>query len=100
LERCITAQANGTSWSSEPLYTTSENRMFFEELVGGNGEALWLFNEEDTDLAWGTWLRDAPRHQARTDVFEYIEVFHNRQRLHSTLGYLSPAEFEAQSGFS
>ena len=36
----------------------------------------------------------ATRDQARTDVFEYIEVFYNRQRLHSTLGYQSPADFE------
>jgi transposase InsO family protein len=30
-------------------------------------------------------------------IFDYIEVFHNRQRLHQTLGYLSPAEFERRS---
>lgn len=35
---------------------------------------------------------------ARTAIFEYIEVWYNRQRLHSTLGYLSPAEFELVSG--
>lgn len=35
---------------------------------------------------------------ARTTIFEYIEVWYNRQRLHSTLGYLSPAEFEQQHG--
>ena len=34
------------------------------------------------------------RQQARTAIFEYIEVFYNRQRRHSTLGYLTPAEFE------
>jgi len=33
--------------------------------------------------------------EARTSIFEYIEVFYNRQRLHSTLGYLSPEAFEA-----
>jgi transposase InsO family protein len=36
--------------------------------------------------------------QARTIIFEYIEVWYNRQRLHSTLGYLSPVNFEQQHG--
>lgn len=34
------------------------------------------------------------RASARRSLFEYIEVFYNRQRLHSTLGYRSPVEFE------
>ena len=37
------------------------------------------------------------REAARQDIFEYIEVFYNRQRRHSTLGYDSPAEFEART---
>jgi transposase InsO family protein len=36
----------------------------------------------------------ASRAQARTAIFEYLEVFYNRQRLHSALGYLSPEQFE------
>lgn len=39
--------------------------------------------------------RYATRQQARQSIFEYIEVFYNRQRLHSSLGYLSPEAFEA-----
>jgi transposase InsO family protein len=35
------------------------------------------------------------RAQARADLFAYIEVFYHRQRIHSKLGYLTPAEFEA-----
>lgn len=37
------------------------------------------------------------RAHARTTIFEYIEAWYNRQRLHSSLGYLSPAEFERKS---
>ncbi len=52
---------------------------------------------------WGTlkneWVHHQKyqtRSQARTDIFSYIEGFYNTVRLHSTLGYLSPAEFEAK----
>ncbi len=38
----------------------------------------------------------ATRAQVRCAVFEFVEVFYNRQRLHSSLGYLSPAEYERQ----
>ena len=38
------------------------------------------------------------RARARQAIFEFIEVFYNRQRLHSSLGYLSPAEYEAARG--
>jgi putative transposase len=33
-------------------------------------------------------------HEAKTTIFEWIEVFYNRKRIHSALGYLSPACFE------
>jgi transposase InsO family protein len=39
--------------------------------------------------------RYATREQARQSIFEYIEVFYNRKRLHSSLGYNSPESFEA-----
>jgi transposase InsO family protein len=32
--------------------------------------------------------------EAKSDIFEYIEVFYNRQRLHSALQYLSPVDYE------
>ena len=36
------------------------------------------------------------RARARQAIFEFIEVFYNRRRLHSALGYLSPAAYEAR----
>jgi len=51
---------------------------------------------------WGTLKTElvyrqqyATREQARGSIFEYIEVFYNRVRLHSSLGYVSPEAFEA-----
>lgn len=54
-------------------------------------ESFWgtLKNE------WVNYQKYKTRSQARTDIFSYIEGFYNTVRLHSTLGYLSPAEFEA-----
>jgi len=37
------------------------------------------------------------REEAKKSVFQYIEIFYNRQRLHSSLNYLSPIEFELKT---
>ncbi len=37
------------------------------------------------------------KNELRTEVFDYIETFYNRQRRHSTLGQLSPVQFEQKS---
>ncbi len=51
---------------------------------------------------WGTLKQElvyleefATREQARAAIFDYIETFYNRTRLHSSLGYTSPERFEA-----
>ena len=36
----------------------------------------------------------ATRDEARANIFHYIEIWCNRRRRHSTLAYLSPADFE------
>jgi putative transposase len=40
------------------------------------------------------------RDAARADVFDYIERFYNAVRRHSTIGYLSPVEFERKVGLA
>jgi len=37
------------------------------------------------------------RDQAKADVFDHIERFNNAKRRHSTIGYISPVEFEMQA---
>jgi putative transposase len=49
------------------------------------------FNSFKNERVHGT--RYATRRQATADAFEYIEVFYNRKRRHSTLGYKSPTQF-------
>lgn len=36
----------------------------------------------------------ATREEAKQSIFEYIEIFYNRKRLHSSLGYMTPMQFE------
>jgi putative transposase len=40
------------------------------------------------------------RDEARADVFDYIECFYNPKRRHSTIGYVSPMDFEAKAGLA
>lgn len=53
-----------------------------------------LKRELADDADWST------RDEARTAVFEYIEVWYNRQRRHSSLGYRSPVAYELLSEFT
>jgi putative transposase len=42
----------------------------------------------------------ASRPQTQTAIFEYVEVFYNRKRLHSALGYQCPVDFEQQLNYT
>ena len=57
-----------------------------------NSVAESFFHMLKTELIYQqTWTTTEEMKQA---IFEYIEVFYNRQRLHSTNGYLSPVDYE------
>ncbi len=54
-----------------------------------------FFHTLKTELVF--WNSYKTREEAKRSIFEYIEVFYNRQRLHSAIGYLSPVEFEEKN---
>jgi len=41
-----------------------------------------------------SWQTYSNQDVARSDIIDYIEMFYNSHRLHSTLGYMNPIEFE------
>ena len=57
-----------------------------------NAVAESFFATLKTELLYRT--RYETKSSARTDIFEFIEAFYNRERLHSALGYRTPIEFE------
>lgn len=58
-------------------------------------ESFW--STLKSELLHGRVFQDLA--QVRLAVFDYIEIFYNRKRLHSALGYQSPVEFEQQLNY-
>jgi len=85
-------------------YTSAEYREALTELgvavsmsrkgnCWDNAVAESFFATLKTELVYGRhW---STRFELRAAVFEYIEVFYNRRRLHSSIGYKTPAELES-----
>jgi transposase InsO family protein len=88
----------GVQYASEDYqYLLQSHRM--EPSMSGKGDC---WDNACMESFWATLKNElvnheqyATREQARQSIFEYIEVFYNRKRLHSSLGYLSPETFEA-----
>jgi transposase InsO family protein len=73
------------------------NHYGFNQSMSGNGNCYdnaiteSFFSTLKKELVYSTTFRT--REQARREIFEYIEIFYNRQRSHSALDYLSPVEY-------
>ena len=59
-----------------------------------NAVAESFFNNLKNELTWSTSYIN--RNEARTAIFDYIEIFYNRQRIHQSLGYKTPHDFESE----
>lgn len=79
----------------------------FQELLAAHGMVCSMSRKADVydnavmESFYGTLktelvhlARYATRQEAKQAIFDWIEVFYNRQRLHSSLGYKAPADFE------
>jgi len=68
--------------------------------VSMNGGASW-YDNPPVESFFATLKTEQVHHrtyrtpaEARADIFFYIQAFYNRRRIHSALGYVSPAHFE------
>lgn len=86
----------GGQYTCQTFRVLLKKKGFIQSMSGtgncyDNAVAESFFHTLKTEEVYGQWY--ATRTQARTAIFEYIEVFYNRIRRHSALGYLSPIQF-------
>ena len=98
LKKCAAPQGGGKDQSKtvlDPIETLAYIGPKVVQLMGGSKDNAVM------ESFFATLKRELvvfenflTREEAKAKIFEYIKVFYNRQRRHSTLGYLSPVEFE------
>ena len=88
----------GSQYTGQPYQMLLEGSLMLSSMSRtGN-----CYDNAPTESFFGTLKTElvnhclyATRAEAKTDIFFYIEAFYNRKRRHSTLGYVSPAAYEA-----
>ena len=90
----------GVQYASTMFRRVLRKRGFFQSMsrkgnCWDNACVESFFKSLKTELIGKTIFES--REAATQAIFEYIEVFYNRIRLHSTLGYLNPVQFEEES---
>lgn len=89
----------GSQYASNGFRELLRKESFRQSMSGkgncyDNAQAESFFSRFKTELIEGGAFEDIE--QARLEIFSYIEGYYNRVRLHSSLGYQSPMEFEAK----
>ena len=87
----------GSQYTAQEYQTMLKNHGIRASM---NGAGTW-YDNAPMESFFGTLKSELVHHrayqtrnEAKADVFYYIESFYNRHRLHSSLGYLSPDEYE------
>jgi putative transposase len=88
----------GVQYASEDY----QHQLSKHGIIGSMSKTGDCWDNAIMESFWATLKRELihqqqyrTRHQARVSIFEYIEVFYNRRRMHSSLDYKSPEAFEA-----
>ena len=86
----------GSQYTSVSFRCHLDKKGFIQSMIGtghcyDNAVAEAFFHTLKIEEVYGQCY--TTRGQARAATFEYIEVFYNRMRLHSALGYRSPVDF-------
>jgi len=90
----------GSQYTSSSFRSILKNYGMVQSMSGkgncyDNAVTESFFHTLKTELTY--WNKYQTRDEAERSIFEYIEFFYNRQRLHSSLNYLSPVEFELKN---
>ena len=101
LQRNLRTIDPNVAWVSDITYVPDEGRLvvcIFLDLFSRTSSAGRCRREQGLRSTLKTEMihryRYETRDLARRDIFEFIEGFYNRERLHSALGYRTPCEFE------
>ncbi len=87
----------GVQYACQAFRNLLQQHKFIQSMSGkgncyDNAVAESFFHTLKTELIY--FENYSTREDAKNSVFEYIEIYYNRDRMHSTLNYCSPVQFE------
>lgn len=86
-------QYNSTEYKALLTENNMTQSMSRKGCCWDNAVAESFFNNIKNEMIWHNKFNN--RNEAKSAIFNYIEIFYNRQRIHQSLGYRTPNDFEA-----